>query len=217
LDSLGGFQGPEIFLSGDLFHRNLKLIFIVRACRELQKRNQQAHHEWAKAHQQELQQIKVIVSQSTETIMCSARFEDPEKQLLTAVEITPPAIESKALSTNESGIEFQKFHRAAKRQLKLKARFQTPTWLFGVSRAIELYECRMHAGWNFNIQVYNVVPYDSQIFEMARSGDVIGIQDLFRTGQASPFNQDPHGFTVLDVSCCHIDQSWKMTLLTLHR
>lgn len=173
--------------------------------RELQKRNRQAHYEWAKTHQQELQQLRVIVSQSTETILCSARFQDPEKQLLTEVDRTPPGIESKSLSTDEPGLECQKFNRGAKRQLKLKARFQAPKWLFGFSRAIEIYECRAHAGWNFNIQVYNVVPYNSPIFGMVRSGDVIGIQDLFRTGQASPFDRDPSGYTVLDVRRCHVD------------
>ena len=185
--------------------------------RELQKHNRQAHHEWAKAHQQELQQLRVIVSQSTETILCSGTFQDPAKQLSTAVETRPPVTESKSLSTNETGLECQKFDRGAKRNLKLKARFQTPKGLFGVSRAIEIYECRVHAGWNFNIQVYNVVPYDSPIFEMAGKGDVIGIQDLFRTGQASPFDRMASGCTVLEVGCCHIDRSRKMTRLTLHR
>jgi hypothetical protein len=136
---------------------------------------------------------------------------------MAAAETTPPVIDSESLSTNEPGLECQKFTRGAKQNLKLKARFQTPKWLFGVSRAIEIYECRVHAGWNFNIQVYNVVSGSSPIFRMAGSGDVIGIQDLFRTGQASPFDQNPHGFTVLDVRCCHIDQSWKITRLTLHR
>jgi hypothetical protein len=185
--------------------------------RELQKCNRQAHYEWAKAHQQELQQLRVIISQSTETILCFAKFQDPEKQLLGAVETTPPVIESKSLSTNEPERQCQRFNRGAKRNLKLKARFQTPKWLFGVSRAIEIYECRVHAGWNFNIQVYNVVPYNSPIFRMAKGGDVIGIQDLIRTAQASPFDRVASGYTVLDVRCCHIDQSWKMTRLTLHR
>ena len=184
--------------------------------RELQKHNRQAHHEWAKAHQQELQQLRVIVSQSTETILCSGTFQDPAKQLSTAVETRPPVTESKSLSTNETGLECQKFDRGAKRNLKLKARFQTPKWLFGVSRAIEIYECRLHAGWNFNIRVYNVVPEYSPIFGIARSGDVIGIQELFRTGKASPFDRNPAGATVLDVRCRYIDQSWKMTRLTLH-
>jgi len=126
--------------------------------RELQKHNRQAHHEWAKAHQQELQQLRVIVSLSTKTILCSGTFQDPVKQLLTAVETIPPVTESKSLSTNKTRLECQKFDRGAKRQSKLKARFQTPKWLFGVSRAIKIYERRIHAGWNFNIQVYNVVP-----------------------------------------------------------
>jgi hypothetical protein len=81
---------------------------IVLLNRELQNRNRQAHHEWAKAHQQELQQLRVVVARSTETILCSARFQDLEQQLLTAVETATPAIESKSLSTNEPGLECQK-------------------------------------------------------------------------------------------------------------
>jgi hypothetical protein len=203
LDSFSGSRGFNKFFTSDLCHRDLKLIVLLN--RELQKRNRQAHHEWAKAHQQELQQLRVIVSQSTETILCSARFQGPAKQLLTAVETTPPVMESKTLSTNETGLGCQNFGRGGKRQLKLKARFQIPKWFFGGSRAIEIYECEAHAGWNFNIQVYNVVPSNSLIFRMARSGDVTGIQDLFRTGQASPFDRTPSGRTVLDVRYYYID------------
>jgi len=121
---------------------------------------------------------------------------------VTAVETTPPAmeiIESKSLSTNKPGLECEKFNRRTKRQLKLKARFQTPKWLFGISRAIKIYESRANTGWNFNIQVFNVVPRNSPIFRMVENGDVIGIQELFRTGQASPFDQVESGYTVLDV------------------
>jgi hypothetical protein len=136
---------------------------------------------------------------------------------LTAVQTPPPVIESKSQSPNESGLECQNFVRVSKRQQKLKARFQAPKWLFCVSRAIEIYGRRLHAGWNFNIRVYNVVPYESPIFEMAINGDVIGIQDLFRTGQASPFDRTVSGCTILDVRYRNIDQSWKVSLLTLRR
>jgi hypothetical protein len=83
--------------------------------------------------------------------------------------------------------------------MKLKARLKTPKWLFGISHAIEIYESRAKAGWTFNIQVYNIVPDRSPIFYLARKGDISGMKGLFRTGQASPFDRNPFGWTVLDV------------------
>ena len=174
--------------------------------RELQKRNRQAHHDWAKAHRQELQQLKVIVSQSTETILSSTSFQIPSQRLLTAVETIPPSCESKSFSTNLAQDAGQMSSFRSKRRKKLKARIQTPKWLFGVSRAIEIYESGATMGWTFNIQVYNVVPHGSPQFEIARYGDLVGIQHLFSTGQASPFDRDPWGYTLLDVSFSHVDQ-----------
>jgi hypothetical protein len=96
-----------------------------------------------------------------------------------------------------------------KKSKKLKARIQTPKWLFGVSRAIEIYESGATAGWTFNVQVYNVVPYDSPQITMAETGDVVGIQHLFSTGQASPFDRTIYGRTLLDVSCSHGEQNYR--------
>ena len=180
--------------------------------RELQKRNQQAHHDWAKAHQQELQQLKVVVSQSTETILSSASFQIPSQRLLAAVETIPPSCESKSFSTNGAQDARQMSCFRSKRRKKLKARIQSPKWLFGVSRAIEIYESGATAGWTFNIQVYNVVPYDSPQIEMAEFGDVVGIQHLFSTGQASPFDRGMHGNTLLDVSYSRVEQNCRSGL-----
>jgi hypothetical protein len=102
------------------------------------------------------------------------------------------------------------FH--SKRRKKLKARIQTPKWLFGVSRAIEICESGATVGWTFNIQVYNVIPDDSPLFEMARAGDVVGIQHLFSTGQASPFDRSFDGYTLLDVSYSHVEQNCRRGL-----
>jgi hypothetical protein len=93
----------------------------------------------------------------------------------------------------------RKYKRHSNRNLKLKALFQTPKWLFGVSRAIEICESRAASGWIFNIQTFNVVSVNSPIMKMARIGDVVGIQQLFSTRQASPFDRDEQGRTVLDV------------------
>ena len=172
---------------------------MIENIRELQKRNQQAH-------QQELEQLRVIVAQSTETILSSASFQNADRRLLIAVETTPPGCESKSLSTNGAQNNRQKSLFQSKRRIKLKARFQTPKWLFGVSRAIEIYDSQANSGWNFNIQIYNVVPAESPIFEMVRDGDIVGIQHLFSTRQASPFDREENGWTLLDVRCRYVLQ-----------
>jgi hypothetical protein len=169
------------------------------ANRELQKRNRQAHHDWAKVHQQELQQLRVIVTQSTETILASPSFQNRCQQSITGVETVNPVCKSQASSTNEFERSHKKFRASPKSILKLKARFVTPKWLFGASRAIEIYESRATAGWNVNIQVYNVVSPQSPIFGLIGKGCIAGIQQLFSTGQASPFDRDSSGWTLLDV------------------
>jgi hypothetical protein len=178
--------------------------------RELQKRNQQAHHDWAKAHQQELQQLKVIVSQSTEMILSSASFQIPTQRLLTAVETIPHCESQSSIAIGSQNA--RQMSSFSKKKNKLKARIRTPKWLFGVSRAIEIYASQATAVWTFNIQVYNVVPYDSPQFEMAKFGDVVGIQRLFSTGQASPFDRSFHGNTLLDVSYSHVEQNCRSGL-----
>jgi hypothetical protein len=168
--------------------------------REFQTRNQQAHHDWAKLHHQELQQLR-------ETILSSTMAPRPDQEISTAVVTNPTCFEYSALSTNEFQQKHQKFKSNSKRELNLRLRFQTPKWLFGVTRAIELYECRANAGWNFNIQVYNVVPGDSPVFTMVEVGDIHGIEHLFSTRQASPFDRTQGGLTVLDVRCYYVGQS----------
>jgi hypothetical protein len=175
----------------------VRLIPIIRA---LQKKNRQAHHDWAQAHQQELQQLRVIVSQSQEIILSSRNLEEPINQAARPIEKISPSSESRSpANTNQTEATYQKSKSLSKRQNRLKARFLIPGWLFGVSRAIEIYETRANAGWNFHIQMYNVVPYDSPIFKMAEDNCVFDIQQLFSTGQASPFDRDEYGWTVLDV------------------
>jgi hypothetical protein len=85
--------------------------------------------------------------------------------------------------------------------MKLKACFSTPKWLFGLSHGVGIYESRASAGWNFSIRVYKIVilPFESPILERAENGDVVGIQQLFSTRQASPFDRSESGWTVIDV------------------
>jgi len=45
-----------------------------------------------------------------------------------------------------------------------------------------------------------MVSYDAKVFDYCMEGDVAGLQKLFASGQASPFEKDPEGRTPLHVS-----------------
>jgi hypothetical protein len=167
--------------------------------RELQKHNQQAHHDWARTHQQELQQLRIIVGNAEENKLLGPNGQNISQPILTTVEAGLPTIEAGDSSTKELQSKSRKFSNHSARHLKLKARLWVPKWLFGVSRAIDVYETSAVMGWNYSIQIYNVLPYTAPIFCMVRTGDIEGIQGLFTTGQASPFVRDRNGWTLLDV------------------
>jgi hypothetical protein len=167
--------------------------------RELQKRNQQAHHDWARAHQQELQQLRIIVTHAKEDKLLDPSEQNASQPILTAFEVDPPTIEGRDPCTKELQKKSRKYCNNSARHVKLKARFRVPKWLFGVSRAIDVYETSAIMGWNYNIQIYNVLPDSAPIFKMVIYGDIEGVQHLFSTRQASPFVRDTYGYTLLDV------------------
>jgi hypothetical protein len=109
---------------------------LIEIDRELQKRNRQAHHYWAKSHHQELQLLRDIVSQSTETIISSIGGQSSGKQLTTRGEAflpMPPVSELQPLSPSDSRVDRKFPPSYSRRRMKLKARFQTPKvalWCF---------------------------------------------------------------------------------------
>jgi hypothetical protein len=167
--------------------------------RELQKRNQHAHHDWARAHQQELQQLRIIVAHAKGDGLLAPSEQNASQPILTAFEAGPPTIAAGDSGTKKLQSKSRKPSNHSTRHLKLKARFWVPKFLFGVSRAIEVYETSAIMGWNYIIQVYNVLPFEAPIFSMIRGGDIEGVQGLFATGQASPFVRNNYGWTLLDV------------------
>ncbi|KAF7859741.1 hypothetical protein EAF04_008820 [Stromatinia cepivora] len=53
------------------------------------------------------------------------------------------------------------------------------------------------SGWAFTLRTYNVVSEDAPIIKLVEGGDIVGMQQLFETRQASPFDVDPFGRTLL--------------------
>lgn len=77
--------------------------------------------------------------------------------------------------------------------------FQAPKWTSFTRRVLDIKGLKLPAGWNFYFQTYNIIPADSPAWELVQDGDVDGIQSLFRAHQASPFDRDQYGLTLLDV------------------
>jgi len=157
------------------------------------------HYDWVKSHQQQLHQLGVIVTQSTETIKsCSSSYKC-DQRLILANESTSDTSQSEALPSNALQQTPRTLHGNSNKISNFKVRLHTPKWLFGISRAIEVYEARANGAWNFNVQIYNVVPGSAPVFKMIENDDVEGVQTLFRTRQASPFDRTMSGWTLLDV------------------
>jgi hypothetical protein len=91
-------------------------------------------------------------------------------------------------------------NRASRQQRRFVAVFRTPKWLPFKRRALEIYGDEAASGWKFSITTYNIIPSGSVVFDLAGLGDVDGIQALFDRREASPFDRDEYGLTVLDVS-----------------
>lgn len=80
---------------------------------------------------------------------------------------------------------------------KVSLTFQPPPWL--CPRRFELDLKRSRQGWDVMLRCYNIVPYEATIFKHCVNGDIVGIQELFRGGLASPFDMDIDNRTALHV------------------
>ncbi|KAK3178386.1 hypothetical protein OEA41_000521 [Lepraria neglecta] len=55
------------------------------------------------------------------------------------------------------------------------------------------------------IKTFNVIPEDSEVFQLIAGDDLQGLRGLFDSGKASPFDVDSHGYSLLAVSCVYLD------------
>jgi hypothetical protein len=116
-------------------------------------------------------------------------------------------ISESSFQRQETALEqsHQQLPNAAKRLKRLMARLQVPAWFSLSSHAWEVCCYKAKSGWMFTAQAYRVVPDDSPIMKFARSGDVRGIQELFKKNMASPYDRRTGGETVLDVGAFNAD------------
>jgi hypothetical protein len=81
-------------------------------------------------------------------------------------------------------------------------RMTTPEWLS--STICQLQMTQSIAGLNVFLRTYGVVPRDAPIFQACRRGDVLGMQRLFDSRLASPFDRNENGMSLWRVSFCDL-------------
>lgn len=78
-------------------------------------------------------------------------------------------------------------------------RASLPPWV--TTKALEISGLKFPGGWQWIFRTYNSIPLESKAVDFAGSGDIRGLQRLFASKQASPFDRiDGNGYTLLHVS-----------------
>ncbi|KAF5702133.1 hypothetical protein FGLOB1_9764 [Fusarium globosum] len=76
-----------------------------------------------------------------------------------------------------------------------QAYLQLPSWLS--SSVYELQSTPTGCGWMYNYRVYNAISSNSKIIQKITEGDKDGILELFKAREASPFDKDERGQSLL--------------------
>lgn len=66
-------------------------------------------------------------------------------------------------------------------------RLNMPVWV--TSKALEITARRFPGGWDWQLRTYRIVSRDSDVVRYTESGNIAGLQRLFASGQATPFDQ----------------------------
>ncbi|KIW71376.1 hypothetical protein PV04_03552 [Phialophora macrospora] len=84
-----------------------------------------------------------------------------------------------------------------RRLLRLQSRY--------LGRALEIVQQQACGAWTYGFRTYNFRPRDAPVFRYAQYGDIVALQQLFQTGQASILDRDPDGETLLHLACGYAD------------
>lgn len=56
-------------------------------------------------------------------------------------------------------------------------------------KALEISARRFPGGWDWKLRAYSVVSLDAKVVRFTIEGNIPGLEDLFASGQATPFDQ----------------------------
>lgn len=78
-------------------------------------------------------------------------------------------------------------------------RLSLPSWI--TAQTFELAGTQARDGWKWDFRSYNEIREDSKTVQCVETGDLKGLQELFASRQASPFDRvNTTGYTLLFVS-----------------
>jgi hypothetical protein len=126
-------------------------------------------------------------------------------QTAQAVKILLPAQDVTVLTHGGRQVSLRKLTNG-----QMLFKMTTPNWISNTVCQLEVR--RSIVGLNVFMRTYGIVPGDAPVFEACRSGDVVGMQRLFDSRLASPFDKDEHGRNLWTVSyrsrrvrlCCQV-------------
>lgn len=109
--------------------------------------------------------------------------------------------------TTSTVVEQRKQNRTSKSCLitgqRTRVRVWPPSWLS--SRAWEAFCGQSYGEWKFVFRAYNIVTRQSPIVACIEAGDLGGIRELFARKEATPYDKDQYGYSLLWVRlyCSH--------------
>lgn len=80
------------------------------------------------------------------------------------------------------------------------ARICCPRWV--ASLAWDFQVAKATSGWQMSIRSHSVRARDSQPFVYIRDGNLSGLLECFKRGEASPLDEDRNGWSLIHVSLC---------------
>jgi hypothetical protein len=174
--------------------------------RLLQNRRHEIDHQRSEVHEKILGDIKVSVYKSEEIVL---HLKD---QSMIGIHETQQAItedgdgckdlELVCQSSTQSRSLSKRSGRKAMKGKRGDVTFhiRLPWWLAPGNRCLDIYMRKNLFEGSIGCRAYRVVSRDAPIIDYVRKGNMTGIQEMFRTGAASPNDRDIHGRTLLGVS-----------------
>jgi hypothetical protein len=155
-----------------------------------------------------------------------------QRLLVTAPPHNPVAVASDVQASPETSaapIDRRDFHTSANNESSSTALERAPTsrppqrrtkqqrllrvWVPVLGKTVDVYHQRALGAWTVSFRPYSIRDYNATIFRFAREGNIAGMQQVFTAGEASLYDRDSHGWTLLHVSTTGGPCTW--AILTL--
>jgi len=173
--------------------------------RSLQRQRHEIQKRLSEAHQQELGELKLGVSRSTDMIFSLQERQSSTNFAISAKENTQTEAgqvaknDCKRLKKRCDAISY-----AMKSQESFRAQIKAPSWLL-FTNTLNTCFSRAEAGWKFAMTAYRVVPDRSELPNFIINNNLRGLQEFFKQKKASPFDKiefrwSRTQFTLLEVS-----------------